>query len=124
GQGEHDMPQDDRRGQPAGGGTLAADVVFDEPDSQQVQPEERGDEPADQCGNAHISPSSCAHPVPGRGHQAGKTPRPATAGSGTMCPPKAVTPVTDRNPVPVNRPAHGVAGATPAGSRDGCTTPP
>jgi hypothetical protein len=98
------MPHDDRRGQPAGGGILAGDVVFDEPDSQQVQPEERRDEPADQCGNAHISPHPQPTPVPGRGHQAGKTPRPATAGSGTMCPPKAVTTATNRNPVPCYAP--------------------
>ena len=35
------------------GGTLLGDIVLDEPDGQQVEPDERGHEPADQGGNAH-----------------------------------------------------------------------
>src|SRR5262245_56527050 len=51
-QGEQDMATDDRPGQPATDGTLA-DIVLDQPDGQQVEPDERGNEPADQGGNAH-----------------------------------------------------------------------
>jgi hypothetical protein len=121
GQGGQDMPQDDRRGQSAGGGTLAGDVVFDEPHSQQVQPEERRDEPADQCGNAHPAPSAHRSPAAITRQETGGLPHRDPA---RCVPPKAVTTVTDRNLVPVTRTAHGAAGTTPAGSRYGRTTPP
>src|SRR5689334_4109881 len=65
GQGEQDVAEDDRAGQPATGGTLLGDVVLDEPDGQQVEPDERGHEPADQGGNAHGLSSRRTRGLPG-----------------------------------------------------------
>jgi hypothetical protein len=124
GQGEQDMPHDDRRGQPAGGGTLAGNVVFDEPDSQQVQPK---NVVTSQLINAAtpISPPIPAHTgprprSPGRKDPAARhgriRPDVSPQGRHHSHQPETLSPVT--------RPAHGVAGCTPAGRRDGCTTPP
>ena len=74
GHGEQHVGQDDRAGQ----NRLATvpcsfNVVLDEPDGHQVEPGERGDEPADQGGNAHWSLCPPAHAnsqlkgQPGRG---------------------------------------------------------
>jgi hypothetical protein len=69
-QGEQDMPEDDRRGQSAGGRAPASDIVFDQPDSQQIESEECGDEPADQGSNTHGFSFQRTQPIPGRGTNA------------------------------------------------------
>src|SRR5262249_9578522 len=77
GQGKQNMPQDDRPGQPAADGAPVRDVVFDQPDRQQVEPEERGHQPADQGGNTHGPPLPCIpEPCP--------APRTATAASRSL----------------------------------------
>src|SRR4029077_8145400 len=70
----------------AGRGTPVGHVVLDEPDGQQVEPDERGHEPADQGGNAHGSLFSAHAGEPGQ-------PRPVRRRAPKTDP--SVFPVTD-----------------------------
>jgi UDP-N-acetyl-D-glucosamine dehydrogenase len=54
GESEQNMPEDDRARQAAARGPLVRHIVLDEPDGEQVEPDEGGDEPTDQRGEAHV----------------------------------------------------------------------